>query len=360
MSHLTRLPILSLLPYLLALFFAPICSFSQTATLKVGAAIPSSGDFAIFGKDVLRGMTLAKERLASKGVSIDLLVEDSQYIPRVAVTAAQKLIEQDKVDVIISLWDTAEAVAPVAERSKTPHFSIRWNPHVAREFPHTFTFESTYITWIAEVIRLLRSEGAKRVSLMTDISGPAWLMAKESFLDQASVQGLSVVNTVDFMGATDNLNLASDKLVSIPSDYFVMLHYEPTLSLVMRKLSERRTTTPITGYFEGMAVVPFTEGRRFVAQFDAQAWFLDLFKAKYSNETSIKAPFGYDLIMILGELVNTLKRRPRSEEITRYLSELRNYNGATGVISTSQNKNIETTCVVKKIVSGKPVRAMME
>lgn len=66
----------------------------------------------------------------------------------------------------------------------------------------------------------------------------------------------------------------------------------------------------------------------------------------------IRAAFGYDLVSILGQLVERVKHRPTSEEILDHLNHLRNYPGATGIISANRSRNIETACVLKEIRNG--------
>lgn len=318
--------------------------------LKIGVAVPLSGDFAKFGVDVQRGMLMAQEEFAGRDVPLQLIFEDTQYQPRLAATAAKKLIDRDRIDVIVSLWDTAEAVAPIAEQAKIPHFSIRWNPRVAEEFAHTFTFESTYITWTRELVRFLKSTGIRRLALMTDISGAAWVMTRDSFLKEAALARMEIINDVQFSGMND-LQIAVTKLSAKPADYIVMLHYEPTLSDAMRRLKTMGIAVPVTGFFEGMEGAEF-EGRRFVAQFDTQPWFYEKFFRKYPAEKPIKAAFGYDLVSILGKLAERVRRRPSSNEILAHLNQLRGYQGATGTISANTTRNIETTCVQKEIRNG--------
>jgi len=299
---------------------------------------------------------MAKEELQKRGVEVVLIPEDTQLLPRVAATAAQKLISRDRVNVVVSLWDTAEAVAPIAEQRKTPHISIRWNHRVAQEFPHTFTFESTYVTWVRATLNFLRSKGVKRLAVMTDESAAGWVFGREYLLQVAAEYGINIVTDVQFLGAAGDINLSLTKLLAEPSDYMLMLHFGPSLVETMRRLAERKVSTPVTGYFDGMEPPVNIEGRPFVAQFDTQAWFLDRFSARFPGERPTRAAFGYDLVLILGELVTRLKRTPSADEIIGHLNALRGYAGATGVISANDSRTIETTCVLKGMHNGVAVR----
>jgi ABC-type branched-subunit amino acid transport system substrate-binding protein len=298
---------------------------------------------------------MAQEDLARRGVKLSFVAEDTQLLPRIAATAAQKLINRDRVDLIVSLWDTAEAVAPIAEQKRTPHLSIRWNHRVAQEFPHTFTFESTYETWVRATLEYLRSRGVRKLAVMTDASSAGWVLAREYLLTVASLYKIEVVRDIEFLGSAGDIKLSLAKLLATPSDYLLMLHFGPSLIETMRRLSERRISTPITGYFDGMEPPVNLEGRPYVAQFDTQRWFIDRFAARFTGERSYRAPFGYDLISILGQLIERLGRKPNAEEIVGHFNSLRSYAGATGTISANNSRNIETTCVLKEYRNGVPV-----
>jgi ABC-type branched-subunit amino acid transport system substrate-binding protein len=134
--------------------FALSCLFStlhssvfaeNSREFKIGVSAPLSGDLARIGEDVRRGLELAIKDFSDSNVQFTLFIEDDQYKGVQAASAAKKLLHVDKVDAIISLWDMSEVIAPVAEKMQTPHFAIRWNPHIAEKYSYTMTIESTYI-----------------------------------------------------------------------------------------------------------------------------------------------------------------------------------------------------------------------
>ena len=72
--------------------------------IKVGVVTPLSGSYAQIGKQVRWGAELAiKEINAAGGVKgrpFELLFEDEEANPPVAVRKAEKLLQQDKVDLL--------------------------------------------------------------------------------------------------------------------------------------------------------------------------------------------------------------------------------------------------------------------
>lgn len=105
---------------------------AQADTIRIGHLTPRTGFLGQVGEYGFRGATLSVEELnAAGGVlgrKVELIAEDSVN-PATAVTKAQKLIERDKVAVLIGEVSSASAgaIAEQALRYKTPYFNTGAN-----------------------------------------------------------------------------------------------------------------------------------------------------------------------------------------------------------------------------------------
>lgn len=97
--------------------------------ILVGSIQDLSGPIAPFGKQTRNGMLLRLDELNEQqggihGRKIKLIVEDSQYDPKKAVLAAQKLVNQDKILVMLGhIGTTANLAAmPVLFEKGVPNF----------------------------------------------------------------------------------------------------------------------------------------------------------------------------------------------------------------------------------------------
>lgn len=88
--------------------------------LKVGVTATLEGTYTVLGEDGMRGYMLALEKHGGKagGKEIETIVGSTDATPDSAVRAAKKLVEQDKVDVLISPLSGAEGIA-IRDYSKT-------------------------------------------------------------------------------------------------------------------------------------------------------------------------------------------------------------------------------------------------
>jgi len=172
-------------PYLAALFAAlaivamPAGAADAQGVSKseivVGSIQDLSGPIAGFGKQVRLGMMLRVDEINEQGGingrKLKLLVEDSGYDPKKAVLAAQKLVNQDKIFIMIGHIGTAQnnAAMPVQfEKNVINFFPIT----AAREMYEPFhrlkySFAATYFDQVRTAMpKLVKDKGAKKVCIM--------------------------------------------------------------------------------------------------------------------------------------------------------------------------------------------------
>jgi branched-chain amino acid transport system substrate-binding protein len=89
-------------------------------TIKVGALATLEGAFTVLGQDSMRGVELAlkQHNMMAGGKKIELITGSSDASPDSAVNAARKLVEQDKVDILIGPLSGDEGLA-VKDYAKT-------------------------------------------------------------------------------------------------------------------------------------------------------------------------------------------------------------------------------------------------
>src|SRR2546430_11371605 len=134
--------------------------------IKVGVVTPLSGSYAPIGKQVRWGAELAvKEINAAGGVAgrpFELLFEDEEANPPIAVRKSEKLLQQDKVDLLTGTVNSGStlAVGQVAERnnrilvttvSYAPSITgAQCNPNVFRVNANAFMQSNALTSWLTK------------------------------------------------------------------------------------------------------------------------------------------------------------------------------------------------------------------
>ncbi len=93
-------------------------------SIKIGILMPLSGNFAENGQQAVTGLKMYFDEVGNKagGHPLDLIVEDTQGKPDVAVTKARKLVERDGAQVLTGIISSGEALAvnDYSRESKVP------------------------------------------------------------------------------------------------------------------------------------------------------------------------------------------------------------------------------------------------
>jgi len=163
-----------------ALAFAAAAAQAQSqgvskSEILIGSIQDLSGPIAGFGKQVRNGMLLRVDEINEQGGingrKLKLLVEDSAYDPKKAVLAAQKLVNQDKIFIMIGHIGTAQnnAAMPVQfEKNVINFFPVT----AAREMYEPlnrlkYSFAATYYDQMRGAVpKLVKEKGAKKVCTM--------------------------------------------------------------------------------------------------------------------------------------------------------------------------------------------------
>ncbi|MCZ7372959.1 MAG: ABC transporter substrate-binding protein [Candidatus Methanoperedens sp.] len=113
---------------IIAILIASGCVSDKTAQntedIKIGVLITYTGGLGPIGEGMANGAKLAAMEINNKGIikgrNVTLIIEDTGTDPAKAVEASRKLIDIDKVQVIIGGVGSSEtlAIAPYAEKSK--------------------------------------------------------------------------------------------------------------------------------------------------------------------------------------------------------------------------------------------------
>ena len=100
---------------LIGVLFLPLIAFAQAPKppIKIGLLMPYTGLSAAVAQDATKGAELYLAKIGGKagGRDLQLLKEDTEFKPDVGLTKTRKLVERDRVDVIIGPVNSAVALA---------------------------------------------------------------------------------------------------------------------------------------------------------------------------------------------------------------------------------------------------------
>jgi branched-chain amino acid transport system substrate-binding protein len=157
-----------------AAFAAPAAA--QQPPVKIGLLATLEGPFAAGGADGMRGAELAVRQRGGvvAGRKIELIKASSDAKPDVAVNATRKLVEQDKVDIMVGPLSGSEGIA-VKDYSKTqPNITFINGSSGAQATtlvnpsPNFFRFNTEGAQWMVGLGKAALDKGYKRVMVIAE------------------------------------------------------------------------------------------------------------------------------------------------------------------------------------------------
>src|SRR5687768_4958758 len=145
-------------------------------TVKIGLLATLEGPFAAGGQDGMRGAELAvKERNGmAGGKKIEIIKASSDAKPDVAVNATRKLVEQDKVQIMIGPLSGSEGIA-VKDYSKTqPNIAFINGSSGAQATtlvnpsPNFFRFNTEGAQWMYGLGKAAYDKGYKKMLVIAE------------------------------------------------------------------------------------------------------------------------------------------------------------------------------------------------
>ncbi|AOO79681.1 ABC transporter substrate-binding protein [Bosea vaviloviae] len=145
--------------------------------LKIGMMATLSGALTSGGEDGVRGVQVALKQLGNKiaGREVELIIATTDASPDSALRAARKLVEQDKVQVIVGPLSGSEGIA-IRDYSKTvPNVTVVDGSSGALETtyvnpsPNYFRFNSNGAMWMAGLGEyVFKDKGFKKIAVIAE------------------------------------------------------------------------------------------------------------------------------------------------------------------------------------------------
>ncbi len=242
---------------LVALIVLPACQPggnvpAEEETLKVGLLFPMSGDVATFGQSSYNGALLAiedwNEQGGVMGQQIEPILEDGQCSAEAAVSAANKLIEQDGIQFIVGEVCSSASI-PVSEIAVTKGVlqisGSSTNPAVTYDAETETTKETIFRACFIDpfqgkvAARFAREElGAETAAVFLDQGNDYVRGLAEVFAENFEASGGEVVVMETYTGEDTDFSAILTKVKDAEPDVLYLPDYYSTVNLIHSQARE--------------------------------------------------------------------------------------------------------------------------
>jgi branched-chain amino acid transport system substrate-binding protein len=303
---------------------------------------------------------MAREAKAS---GLDFIYEDSQYDGKKALSAFQKLVDVDKVDLIFN-WGTepGRALAPVAEQRRIPLLTLSHDPSIAQGRRYVIRFINRGSEFSRVTAEWLRSSGYRRIGVVK--SELTYLNNAVAGLTQhrAPEQSLEVVDS--FSLDESDFKTSISKLKAKNFDAVGVYLLTGQISKFYRQALQLRLATPTFGTdsFDSRSEVkesgPAINGSVF-SNIGVNERFQESYSRRFGNDFQVAyAGNGYDLCQLLTKLFGESKPRSAEEALDRIV-QAAPQEGQSGafrfVTDATKDQHFEFPIVLRIVIDGRIV-----
>jgi len=338
----------------------------EQETIKIGVMIPLTGNLGNFGQNWMTAIEIAVDEINNNGgingKKVEMIYEDSKCDPKESVTIVTKLINIDKVPVIIGdvCSGSTLSAAPIAESNKVVLISpgasspkiTNAGDYIFRDYPSD-SYQGKFSAELA--YDRLGKRNAAVLSPINDYS----LGVKDVFENRFIELGGNIVLEETYNEGTKDLRSQITKIKQTNPDVIFLTAYPDELVIAIKEINELGIKSQILGT-ETMddpnipnKVGDAAEGVIYSKPYSPLTDdFKKAMRENLGNDEIIAgAPNAYDAVKIIANILK--KVGPDGEEIKNELYKVKNYQGISGKISFDDNGDLETTQFTVKQIKNK-------
>jgi len=326
------------------------------AKLKIGFISAQSGPLNVLGLEQKRGFEIAMEHLGGKfgQTPVEVVMADSKGNPSATVQEISRLIDKEKVDLIVGLSASNELVAGVKPITDAKIFFIGMNGGVAINAgeqcnPYYFnaSFQNAQLT--TGMGAFMTKQGVKKLYLIGADFEAGYEhtdAAKTGFKGEIVAQQFTPLTQLDF--AADIAKIRASGADGVFAFYpgglgiaFMRQWAQAGLVGKIPVFSNIALTEPTAFQAQGKSVLGTYVSAVYFAGIDnpANKRFVQDFKAKFGRDPASYAGLAYDAMMLVDSAVKEVKGNVKDQAAFRAALKKANFQSVRGSFAFSSNNH---------------------
>ena len=343
--------------------------------VKIGVVLPLTGPIAAFGQTSKGGLDIAYEQNSKlkNGDTVKLVVLDDRGDKVEAATAVKRLLDKDKVTVILGevASSNSMAMAPVAEKAKTPMIThASTNPRVTKG--KTYVTRACFIDPFqgAVMAKYALDNGMKNAVVVTDAKQDYSVGLSKAFKKAYEAAGGKIAKTVLINSGDKDFNAQVATIKAANPAIIAFTGYYPEAALMVKQARAMGVNAPFIGA-DGVGFPELVkiggkdaEGFMYTDHFNEAAAssaeakaYVDAFHKKYNKPADSMGALAADaygmILSAMNACIDAGKGSDDKECINTNLRGTKGFKGITGVININANGDAVKSAVVNAVKDGK-------
>jgi branched-chain amino acid transport system substrate-binding protein len=313
-----------------------------------------SGPLNLVGAEQRRGLDIALEHLGNRlgGVPIELVTGDSKANPGATVQELSRLIEKERVDLLVGLTASNEILAAVKPITEAKIFFIGANggpAQAAGEGCSPYYFNASFQNeQISEGMgEYLNQRGVKKLYLLGmdyEAGHEHTNAARRGFTGEVVAHVFTPLAQVDFASDIAKVRASGADAVWAfypggPGIAFTRQWAQSGLQGKVPLYSNIGLSEPLVFAAQGKTALGITVTGNYFAALDnpENRRFVESFRAKYNRDPASFAGLQYDAIMLLDAAVREVKGNLKNQEAFRAALKKANFKSIRGPFRFNTN-----------------------
>lgn len=229
---------------------SPADPAGDSGPIKIGAVLDVTGVGASLGVPEQNTLNmLAKQLNADGGIGgrdVELTILDDQSTEDGAAKATSKLIESEKVDIIIGASRTGPSLAmrPLAEAAKIPMISVAANVAIVEGSQWVFKTTQNDVSVLETILNDAQKKGYTKLALVRDATGFGEGIA--DYITQLGAdRGITLVTTESFEPSATDFTPQMTNVRSSDADAVIIWGINPSAGLAQKAYVQLGVNKPV-------------------------------------------------------------------------------------------------------------------
>lgn len=345
------------------LALAGTASAQAPEKLKIGFVVAQSGALALPGAEQRRGLEVALEHLGNKvgGLPVEIVYGDSKTNPGATVQELSRVLEKDRVHVVVGLTGSNEILAALKPITDAKTFFIGANGGPAQAAgegctPYYFnaSFQNEQLT--EGIGQYMAKQGVKKLYLLGldyEAGHEHSNAARKGYPGEVAAHVFTPLNQVDFAG--DIAKIRASGADGVWAFYpgasgiaFTRQWAQAGMQGRVPLYSNVALSEPLVFQAQGKTALGITVTGSYFASIDnpENRRFVDTFRKKFNRDPASYAGMAYDAIMLLDSAVREVKGNVGNREAFRAALKKANFQSVRGPFKFNHNQQpIQNTYV---------------
>ncbi len=330
---------------------------------KIGVLLSLTGSQAYYGKETKNGIEIALSEYLKKNPNskIKFIFEDSQSSPTEAAKGANKLLTSDKVPIIIGDMVSSNTIAAssIIEKAKIPMISPgSTNDTVTKNKKYVFrTCFTDSFQGLVMANFALQNLKTKTAVILQDIDSDYSIGLSNNFAEKYIQDGGKILKIIKYSQKDTSFTPQLGEIRKLKPEVIFIPGFHQQVGIILREAKDLQIKAKFLGgdgwdTKELRTIANGAEVGSYISSHyspelpsDLLKKFINAYKEKFKVEPSAFSALGYDTAQIVFYALEKSKNNS-TEELTKAISNLKNFPGVTGTISIDQNNNAIKPAVI--------------